>query len=280
MTPNIRLITVDLDGTLLRNDKTISTRNIRALKQARSEGIKIAVNSGRTLYSIRELVPDDLYDYACCCNGYEIYDIHTGRSECGRSLTGSEIDEIYQKASRLMLLVILFSEGRTVIGSHRWFGFLLKHFRHFRTLFFKDGWKSDEFEYGTSAHLKKYTAPKLCFASLHSVLSLFASSLNEEKYNVVFVGPNWLEVMPAQTSKGNAVRSILEQEGLSKDQALGFGDGNNDLEMLEACGTSVAMKNAMPDVLKNASCITLSNMDDGIADYLEKYVLQEGSCPR
>ena len=81
--------------------------------------------------------------------------------------------------------------------------------------------------------------------------------------------------MPAETSKGNAVRMILEKEGMTREQAVGFGDGDNDLEMLAACGTAVAMKNAMPDVLKAADCITLSNMQDGVAAYIEENILRQ-----
>lgn len=275
MTQTAKLLSVDLDGTLLRTDKTISERNIRALKQARAEGNLIAVNSGRDLHSIRELVPEELYDYACCSNGYEVYSRQTGTSVYGKTLDDRETGEIYRKASRLFLLVIFFSEGKTVFCSHRWFGFLLKHFAYFRTLLFRDGGKSDLFEYGGASLLKQYKIPKLCFASSHSVLERFASSLDRDRYNAVFVSSFWLEVMPAETSKGNAVRMILEKEGMTREQAVGFGDGDNDLEMLAACGTAVAMKNAMPDVLKAADCITLSNMQDGVAAYIEENILRQ-----
>ncbi len=90
--------------------------------------------------------------------------------------------------------------------------------------------------------------------------------------NVTFSLPDCLEVMHAGVHKGNAVRAVLEQHGLEMSQAVAFGDGMNDFEMLSMVGRGVVMGNAH-DRLKQALPEheqTLTSDEDGVAVYLEK----------
>lgn len=79
------------------------------------------------------------------------------------------------------------------------------------------------------------------------------------------------DIIPLNCGKGNAVNAVLNYYGLSKDEAIAFGDGRNDIEMLEAVGTGVAMGNAIDEVKARADVICKSVEEDGVYHYcLEK----------
>ena len=109
----------------------------------------------------------------------------------------------------------------------------------------------------------------------HQELLQIEAELNQrygDRINVTFSLPDCLEVMHAGVHKGNAVRAVLEQHGLEMSQAVAFGDGMNDFEMLSMVGRGVVMGNAH-DRLKLAlpnHDQTLSSDEDGVAVYLER----------
>ena len=82
-----------------------------------------------------------------------------------------------------------------------------------------------------------------------------------------------VDIIPASGGKGIAVEKVLEFYGISKADSMAFGDGNNDLKMLKEVGTGVAMENAIPSVKEAAEYVTLSNDEEGVAKFIEKYVL-------
>ena len=85
--------------------------------------------------------------------------------------------------------------------------------------------------------------------------------------------PNFLEITPSGTSKGKALAFLAGHLGFSLAQTLAFGDSLNDLSMLQACGTSVAMGNARCEVKAVCTFVAKTNNEDGVADFLEAHVL-------
>jgi len=79
-----------------------------------------------------------------------------------------------------------------------------------------------------------------------------------------------IDIIPKCGGKGNAIQQVLKHLNFSKDEAIAFGDGENDIEMFEAVGTSVAMENALDSVKEKASYITKSVDEDGVYDYCLK----------
>ena len=84
--------------------------------------------------------------------------------------------------------------------------------------------------------------------------------------------PNNVEINDALANKGEALRRLASALGFGAAGCMAFGDGLNDLSMVRAAGTGVAMANACPEVLAAADVVTLSNDDDGVAAVLEKIV--------
>lgn len=84
----------------------------------------------------------------------------------------------------------------------------------------------------------------------------------------LLVKPNWLEIIPAGVSKGDALKRIMEETGIQANEVAVFGDGENDIDMIKAAGYGFAMGNAFPSVKQAAFAVTASNNQDGIAKAL------------
>ena len=83
----------------------------------------------------------------------------------------------------------------------------------------------------------------------------------------------WIELFNKGTGKYNGINRVAQIENIKNENIIAFGDGLNDIDMIEKCGVGVAMKNALIDVKQKANFITdKSNSEDGIIDFLEKYL--------
>lgn len=100
-----------------------------------------------------------------------------------------------------------------------------------------------------------------------SIISLFRSSKITKMENKLKEWDKAADIIPLNCGKGNAVNAVLNYYGLSKDEAIAFGDGRNDIEMLEAVGTGVAMGNAIDEVKARADVICKSVEEDGVYHY-------------
>lgn len=81
--------------------------------------------------------------------------------------------------------------------------------------------------------------------------------------------------MPQNVSKGNAVTELATRLNLTLDQVMAIGDQGNDLSMIKAAGTGVAMENAIDEVKQNAQFITANNNESGVAKAIQKFVLEK-----
>ena len=86
----------------------------------------------------------------------------------------------------------------------------------------------------------------------------------------VYTYLNYFEIMHSKANKGNALASVIQKLGMTREQTIAFGDGENDLEMIEWAGHGVTMENALETVKTRARHIAGPNNEDGVAKYLTK----------
>lgn len=120
--------------------------------------------------------------------------------------------------------------------------------------------------------------PKVMFIDDPKVLSkardqIFAKF--QDNFSVVQSEPYFIELMPQNVSKGNAVTELAARLNLTLDQVMAIGDQGNDLSMIKAAGTGVAMENAIDEVKQNAQFITANNNESGVAKAIQKFVLEK-----
>jgi|GEM_PF-244091 len=270
---NIRLISTDLDGTLLNRMSEVSERSQAALQEARSRGIIVVINSGRPWPSVHSRIPEGLYDYASCMNGQDVHDVRNGTHMEMPRLDIEDLHALYRIACRHMTAMEVYQDGRSITACGlayaplgqlyslvSWIHWRLRGYHPRRTPILT-GWRDDAF----------FPSGKACFAGSSTALRRILEEL-PDNLSGTFVNLNWLEVQRKGISKGLALAKIMAAENIPADQAVGFGDGENDISMLDACGIRVAMANAMPALRAHATDTAPSNEKDGVAAWLETHV--------
>ncbi len=275
----VKMIASDLDGTLLLPSGQPSKTTIDVLNELHEQGIIIVINSGRPLSSISRSCEDIPYDWAISMNGQEILNKHTNEIITNKPLYKDDLIKIYQLSQKYHLICnlhdsnisaiifnkhnILFGVAYNFLEKFRWIG---KQKKGHKTSYYLDINNFDCQQIG-----------KICFAGLSKDIDALAKEIKEKlpQYKSLCVSKNWLEVMDCSISKGNGLKQVLSLENINPNNCIGFGDGENDVELLQACGYSCAMKNAMSKTKEVASEIIDSNVNDGVANFLKTHVLKK-----
>lgn len=275
---NVKLIALDMDGTLLGEDHyTIPERNLAALRSASRLGVKIAIASGRCWSLVRECSEEiGVVDYAVLANGASVLDARRG--------------------TELVSTGIGKAQRNAIIGVLRERGISFEVYRNGQSYMegFQAVWEELEGE----------LLPPLAKVVLEAVTPVedLTQALGEgtvEKFNVFRVRPEEreellraigatgaisctngaqdnLEIAAAGVDKGVALERLAALLGLTEEEVMAFGDAGNDLGMLSWAHWSFAMGNAAPEVKKTARFVTASNGDAGVAQAVERYVLGLG----
>jgi Cof subfamily protein (haloacid dehalogenase superfamily) len=256
----LRLAAIDLDGTLLRPDGTLSERSRAALGRARAAGIRVVLVTARGPRSVRLLGAElGLDGSAICSNGAITLDLVTGEVVRTQPL-GAEIAARLVRELRARLPGILFAAESEEIA-------------------LEPGFAAWEWEppagtrYADGLELVAEPVAKLIVRHDTHALEAIAEAARElagDDAAVTIPGPWTVEISAAGVSKAAALAELCAELGVAPEEVVAFGDYPNDLPMLEWAGHAVAVANAHPDVLRVADEVTASNADDGVALVLER----------
>ena len=272
-----KVIALDLDGTLLTDDKKVTPENKKAIQLAKEQGVKIVLCTGRPLYGILpfyeelELHELDLEGYVILNNGCSIHRTHDWKLIDSAKMTADDIDYLYK-----------FSEEKDDIN------FTLVDEKHY----FNIGKKpTDElimdanfvFSDITDITLEeaksgKYNIVKAMYLGNPKKMAEFHSNYEnilKENYSEVLSQPYVYEVLPKGNNKGTGLKALVERLGIKQEEVMAIGDGNNDVEMLEYANYGVAMGNASELARNAAKYTTDTNENDGVAKAIRKYALNK-----
>lgn len=274
MSASIKLIALDLDGTLLGADHdTIPRRNLDALRAAADRGVKIAIATGRSWSLVRETAAQmDAVHYGLTANGACVLEPATGRVLVKTPMDPAQCAAIISILRRRGLSYELYMDGRNYVQRDD-----IAHLDQFSL--------SDRF---AQMFLRNMTVTE-------DMLEVVAAG-EPEKFDIFYVPPedredvireilttgptalsgglaDNLELTAPQANKGVALSALAGQLGLTADQVMAFGDASNDLEMLAWAGWSFAMANASPAVKQTARYQTGSNDQGGVGMAIEQYIL-------
>lgn len=265
---SLRLIATDLDGTLLRNDETISERSRQAIVRAQELGLTVVVASGRSPRNLIGIARDaGLGGLAICCNGAIVYDLNQEAIVQHTTIDVSVARELIIRLRAAMPEVCFCVELGTRIGMEP--AYLALRQRPPREPPLIDD------------ALALCSGPVTKMIVRHPSLALEAvlettRELASAAVSVTYSGFAFVEVAAAGVDKGRALEALCGRLNVNASEVVAFGDRPNDLGMLAWAGHAVAMANAHPDVLKQAHEITVSNMDDGVAVVLERLLANAG----
>ncbi|NLV53008.1 MAG: HAD family phosphatase [Bacteroidales bacterium] len=265
-----KLIAVDLDGTLVRSDQTISPRTLEMLKYAQSQGVKVMIASGRptcgTIHVAEELELEKYGGYVMSFNGGEICDWATKEVLYKEILNTEVIPFLYEEAKNHDMHIITYM-GREVVIEVEDNEYVRYSSMRNRMPIRKvdDFLKAIEGESIVKCMVVGEPDP---LRELESELQVVL----EGKAGVFRSEPFFLEIVPLGIDKAKGLKVLLERMGIEREEVIAFGDGYNDVTMIEFAGTGVAMGNATEEIKNAADMVTRSNNDDGIVFALEQLV--------
>ena len=289
-TPMIRLLALDLDGTLLNSRGRLSDRNRKALAQAREIGVRTALVTGRRFRDARPIALELGIDIPLIShNGaltkhartletvaVTLLPLETAREvlRVGRSAGGDALVSDDPVGAGVMVYDHLSGDNPALSEYIRWA-------RHIHGDDFEDAVrKVDSIE-----EYLDHDPVHVAFSGRCEAMRELYEILNRELGSIVKIFPTLyaprdfglLDVVHPQVSKGTGVAAVAAELGVKADEVMAIGDNVNDLEMLHFAGTSVVMDNAEPVLHEVPGFhVTASNDEDGVARAIEKFCLDQG----
>ncbi|MFG2263319.1 Cof-type HAD-IIB family hydrolase [Streptomyces sp. NPDC048720] len=270
-----RLIATDLDGTLLRDDKSVSPRTVAALAAAEEAGVEVFFVTGRPARWM-DVVSEHVHGHglAICGNGAAVVDLHGGPG----AHRFVKVRELARRNALDAVRLLRDAAPGTVFAVEQTYGFHQEPAYpklHMETpdnllpaedLLAADGPDSDQ--------------PVLKILAYHPDLDpdaflTLARLAVGERANVTRSSPSaLLELSGPGVSKASTLALCCAERGISHEEVVAFGDMPNDVEMLTWAGRSYAMGNAHPDVVAAASGRTVANNEDGVAVVIERLLAE------
>lgn len=273
----IRAIAFDLDDTLLRTDLTISDHTVDVLAQASQQGILILPASGRTrdsmLPAVRRIGCADAF---IACNGADVW----GMPEGGTILHGDDCPLLMQELLPVALAheVARFAQERGLYcQTYSPDRFFYNVENEYATSYARSSSLAGECVGDLTAFIRQPVTKLLMMDTPERIAQLLdeARALFAGRAMLTCSKPYFLECNPLRATKGNALRWCAEHFGFRMEELLAFGDSLNDVSMLEAAGTGVAMGNARADVKAMGFPTCRTNDEDGVANYIAEHVLSQ-----
>jgi len=249
----VKLIVMDLDGTLLHSDKTISAHTSDVLRRCQEKGILTAFATARSEYEVERILEMFRPDIVISGGGSMV--------RCGdktlqcRMMSGETVHQILS-----MCLELTGGECRISVTTsdcyYRNFP-LGRHFGKYHDL-----------------HNFREPALKITAELEHEEDAVRIASLCPGCETLSYRGEKWRRFAAVGADKVGAIRDLIAYLEIDVSEVTAFGDDTNDIGMLRFCGTGIAMGNAIPEVKAAADLVIGTNDEDGLAKYLEETVLR------
>lgn len=277
---DIRIVALDLDGTLLDSQKRLSERNRASLARVAAQGVHVVPTTGRFFGMMPPAVRDlPFVRYAITINGAQVYDRATDETIVREEIPLDLALGIMETLDRYDVVYDCYRQSwgwmtaaqQAKAADYATDAHYLKMVREFRR-------PVPELK----AHLRETAAEGdvqkiMLFATNRDreaaadCLGRLAREVGVAFPSVKVTSSTWnnLEINIASAHKGRALQRFAEHLGLSLANCMAFGDGMNDFTMVEAAGCGVAMENAVPEVKRVAKLIAPANDADGVAAVLD-----------
>lgn len=279
MNPKIKLVAIDIDGTLFDNRSQISLRNQEEIRRCTTAGIEIVISTGRPYIGLpAELLATLGIRYAITANGSAIYELPEKKCIYENCMEPDFVCSVLAKLQKMEIHLDAFIDGNgfsqhscaaridrlDMPESNR------QYIKATRT--FTDDLAAYIKEHRLAVQkmlVNFYPLPDGTFAHRDEVKALLASY---PEITFLSGGYHNLEFTKAGTSKGSGLLFLCRLLGFSPEETMAIGDTQNDLDILQTAAVGVAMGNASDDVRDIADFVTLTNEEDGVAHALEHFI--------
>lgn len=268
-----KLLVLDVDGTLLNDEREISKRTLAALLKVQQMGVRIVLASGRPTYGLMPLAKTlELGNYGgfvLSYNGCQIIKAQNGEILFERRINPEMLPYLEKKARKNGFAIFTYHDDTLITDSLD-----NEYIKNEALLNNLKIIKEDEFSTAIDF------APCKCMLVSDKEKALIGLEQHWEKrlagtLDAFRSEPYFLEVVPCGVNKANTLGALLEHLGVTREEVIAVGDGVCDVTMLQLAGMGVAMGHSQDSVKVCADYVTASNEEDGVALAVEKLILAE-----
>ena len=268
-----KLLVLDVDGTLLNDEREIRKRTLAALLKVQQMGVRIVLASGRPTYGLMPLAKTlELGNYGgfvLSYNGCQIIKAQNGEILFERRINPEMLPYLEKKARKNGFAIFTYHDDTLITDSPD-----NEYIKNEALLNNLKIIKEDEFSTAIDF------APCKCMLVSDKEKALIGLEQHWEKrlagtLDAFRSEPYFLEVVPCGVNKANTLGALLEHLGVTREEVIAVGDGVCDVTMLQLAGMGVAMGHSQDSVKVCADYVTASNEEDGVALAVEKLILAE-----
>lgn len=266
--PEIRLIVVDLDGTLLNSQHALTPRTQKAVRDAIAAGVNVVLATGKTRHSAQDVIKTlSLTTPGVYVQGNVTYN-GDGSIRNQQVLETGLVRRILTYVQERGFDALVYSGSRIMARRKSEWSELVERY----------GEPAADIVTDLYQKLPELTINKLCIGGEESRIRALVWQINKQFQTQVAVTranvEGMMEILPAGFSKGKGVRALIHDLGIDPKNVMALGDGENDIDMLKLVGLPVAVANAHPSLKEVAKYIVSSNDEDGVAEAIERFVLK------
>ena len=266
-----RILFTDIDGTLLKHDRSMSEVTKHAIDCLLEKNNVFVLASGRSINSMESVAKRLQFHrkncYAICYNGAQVLDLYSGERRFSLSIPTLYVDYVVRKAREYGFTILMYEDEGVVAET--------------TSEIIKNRYISQNIGFRISDLTKDPNTNRLKIViadpGKHDNLELFRENVSREIGNILdlyFSSMDYLEVVLKGVNKGKALNEICNFLEFSKDDSISVGDEENDIPMIIEAKVGCAVANATEEVKKVADFITENDCDhDGIVEVIEKFIL-------
>ena len=262
----------DLDGTLLTTDKKVSPATSEALKKFVEGGGHFAISTGRDINSARSVYDQLGLDlpgsFVAAYNGGQIYEVDSGKTIYRIGIDQKMVREIFRLAEEMNIYIHTYNDDYILSPFG---GECLDYYKMVIKTPAKTGWECLDF--------LDVPPCKMISIELHDHEKQEAFKREVEKrygdhLTLMYSSEYYLELIPKESGKGESLKKLSDYLGIPMENTMAAGDEDNDITMIQAAGTGIAMLNASDKVKAIADKVTNADNDhDGLVPFLSKVTM-------
>ncbi len=268
---NYNMLVLDIDGTLVGSDKTISEKTREAIIKAQQRGKIVAIASGRSIAGIRKTASNISLEqyggYVIAYNGTTVVNCKTGECIYNQMVPKELVKPVYEAAKRVSAGIVVYNDNTKEMISGNGLNEYIKIDAEACNVTINE----------VSDFVKAINFPFNKFLlsgkpeHMAEVEKIMAKEFGD-RLNVFRSDPFYVELLPRYVDKGVAVEKLVKHLDIQREKVICIGDSYNDLPMLRFAGMGVAMGNAQQEVKEIADYVTASNDEDGIVNVIDKFM--------
>ena len=267
-----QLIALDMDGTLLNEEKIITEGCKKAMKEAQAQGKYVVIATGRAISELEDYRQDfGAVSYVIAESGALLYDYKKDVVVAKDCFAPEEVEVIYALSKKQDIMIQWFINGQAYVYDdqlHR-----LADYGMYQDLFDRSSNPIFDLDVFADEHKHEIEKMNLYHRDVESRMRTFADAKDID-VDKVFAEITSVEFSPKGVHKGKGLVTLCEILGLDVSETISVGDSYNDMKILQTAGLAVAMQNAKPEILEMADVVVSDCDHDGCAEAIYEYLLK------